>query len=188
MMTRSTESCRQLHVVHVLVALRPGRPPLPGGEQRPAAPRRDEVERADGDAPVALRAGPDTVGHRIDSRIVEDRLRVNAGELRGAQMRGGGHDVGGDDGAFDHPPVDRAIVAAGVAVAREDRVVGGGQQRARAAGQVGDDALRVGVEVAPVGVHAGDGEFREQGGAVGQGVEGREELPIHDQVLEHSPR
>ena len=179
---------RQREVLYVLVALRAARLPLPGGEQGAGLRREDQVEGADGDTALPLLSGADPVGHRVDAGVVEDLGWMDARQLRGAQMRGRRHDVGRHDGALDHLAMDALVVAAGMAVSGEDGVVGGGEKRSRAAGKVGHGVVRIGGEIAPVGVQAGHGQFREQGGAGRQGVEGRQKLPVGDQVLEHPAR
>lgn len=54
--------------------------------------------------------------------------------------------------------------------------VRGGQQRARAAREIGDRKPLVAGQIAPVGIETACGEFGEQGGTGRPGVEGREVL------------
>ena len=177
---------RQVQILHLHIAAAL-RLPLSGGKERARLPSGGEVQRADSDAPRPLRAAADAVGHGVNARVLEHLPRMNARQLRGAQVRGGRHDVGGDHGALQHGRVYCAIVAAAVPVARQHRLVGRHQQGAGAAGEVGDAQVRVGVQVAPVRVHPRHGQFAKQLGGFGPRVERGEELPVGDEPLEHAP-
>ena len=177
---------RQGQILHLHVAA-PMRLALAGGKERARLPGRGEVERADGDGARRLGAVADAVGHGVHARVVEDLARMHARQLCRAQVRGGGHDVGGDHRALQHGGVRLAIVAAAVAVAGEQRLVGCHQQGAGAAREVGDAQVRIGVQVRPVQVHPRHRQFAKQLGGFGPGVERGEELPVRDQPLEHAP-
>ena len=176
----------QFKILYLCVFSRAARLPLPGCEQRAGLCRDRQVERANGDAAPVLVADAGPVGHRVDASVVENDVRMDARQLRGAKVRGGGHDVRGDDRVLDHLAVNGSVVAAGTPVAAEHGMVGGGQERSGAARQVGDSEVGIGVEVVPVGVQARDGQFRKKRRAGGERVEGGEEFPVDDQVLEHA--
>ena len=176
---------RHLHVRHLRVALGAARPALPGGEQRLHLPGAGQVERADCGPAVAILPAAGPVGHRVDAGVAENHVGMDARQLGRAEMGGRRHDVGRDDGALHHRAVDRRVVAAGPAEAPQYGAVGGGEERARSAGQIGDAEVGIGVEVAPVETQPGDRQLGQKRGAGRQRVERREELPIDDHVLEH---
>ena len=103
-------------------------------------------------------------------------------------MGGGGHDVRADERLLKHLMVDGFVVAARPPVTGGDGAVGGAQQRARAAGQVGDAERFHRIGVSPIHLKAHDGELGEERGGRGAGVEGGEEFPVGDQLAKHLPR
>ena len=176
----------QVEVLHLHVVVALGLA-LAGGKERAGLPGGDEVQGADGNAAPLLFAAADAVGHGVDAGVGEHFAWMDAGKLRRAQMRCRRHDVRGDHRAFQHRRMDAAIVAAGAPEAGEQRMVGRHQQRAGAAGEVGDAQVRVGIQIGPVGRQPGHGEFAEQGCGLRPRVERGEELPVRDQALEHAP-
>ena len=93
--------------------------------------------------------------------------------------------MGADQRVLHHRAVQRLVVAAGAAMARGDHAVGGGEQDAGAAGEVGDAQRRHRLGVGPVRVQPRHCEFGEQRRRRRQRVEGGEELAVGDQPPEH---
>ena len=93
----------------------------------------DQVERAKGESGLGI-VMP-AVGKQMHLCLLERCGRLGARQHGGREMGGRRHDVGGDKRAFHHRAVDRRVIAAAAAVAREDGMVGRGDERARAAGK-----------------------------------------------------
>ena len=116
---------------------------LAGTEEGRLGVAENEVERADGGgAPAGVVWFRVAVGHGVDSGAVEGQAGMGAGERGGGEVRGGRHDVGADEGVFHHGGVERGVVPAGPAMARRDGAVSSSQERAGAAGQIGDAQIR----------------------------------------------
>ena len=96
-------------------------------------------------------------------------------------MDGGGHYIAAVQHILHHRLVQVGGVAALALVAVGELLIDGGQQRARAAGEVRHAQVADGGGVRPVNaVQLGDGELRQQRGGGGQRVEGGEILAVGD--------
>ena len=146
--------------------------------------RGEQVEGADAD--LAARLG--AVGHRQQALAAEGRGGVRAREHGGGEVDGDVEHVEADEAVLHHRRVEGLGVAAVQLVEQAEARVGGGEQRARAAGEVADLERGEGVGVAPVGTAGraarGQREASQQRGGGGPRVVRREELAVGDQALE----
>ena len=147
---------------------------------------REQVQRSDRD--IALALAPAAVGHRQQTLAVERDVGVAAGEDRGGEMHGDVQHIQTDQAVLHHRRVQRFGIAAVELVQERDALVGGAEQRSRAAGEVADlqggDRLLVAPLRAARCLIGGDGEAGEQRRRGGTGVEGGEEFAVGDQTLE----
>ncbi len=155
-------------------------------EQIHSALAVEQVECADA---RALDTGHELipVGQRIHLRVAKDPGRVQGGEHGGRKVRGGRHDVCRDQRLRHHVRMQVRVIFARAPVACHHGLVGGRQQRSGAARQVGDAQGLDLPGVPPVELQGIYRQLGEQGGRGWQRIEGRQELAIHDQLLEHPP-
>lgn len=98
---------------------------------------KGQVERTDCDAaPTLIREI--AVGHRMNAGKVECDGGVCARQHGSGEVSGGRHNVGTDEGVLNHLAVDRLVVAPRPAVANGNRAIRGAEERASAAGKIGD--------------------------------------------------
>ena len=146
----------------------------------------NQVECAQGDGVLLFRALL-SVRQGVDAGVAKGRARMHARQHGRGQVRGCRHDVGRDEGAFHHLPMQFLIVVAGSSMARGQSAVRRREQRARAASEVRHLQIDEGVRVGPIRVEPRYGQFPEQGRRSRQGVEGGEEFAVGDESLEHAP-
>ena len=156
---------------------------LASGEQRKGVVRVKKVECTDV-CPDAV----DAVGHCVNLRFPVGERGMGAGKHRARQMGCGGHDVQPSQNVLHQGSMQVLVIAAGPAVAAIHRPLRGREQGSSSAGEVREPQAFDSGPVRPVHVQPLDRQFRKQTGRCRQRVEGREELTVRDEGLEHPPR
>ena len=149
--------------------------------------RGQQFERADPHS-VTLRA----VLHLQQALALERRGGMRSGEHGRRQVDGDVEHVQSVEAVLHHVRVEFLRFAAVQLVEQAEARVGGGEQRAGAAGEVADLQPGQRVPVAPVraarSAVGGQREAGQQRGGSGPRVVGGEELAVGDQPLEHDAR